>query len=87
MKRKQEKLYAEQKLRKKSRKMIYIVRKVGLEVLNEVYIQKGIIFSELRQARIEKKAFLFKIVLLGLVSTNLSDIFWAKAEILQKNTV
>lgn len=75
MKRKQEKLYAEQKLRKKSRKMIYIVRKVGLEVLNEVYIQKGIIFSELRQARIEKKAFLFKIVLLGLVSTNLSDIF------------
>lgn len=75
MKRKQEKLYAEQKLRKKSRKMIYIVRKVGLEVLNELYIQKGIIFSELRQARIEKKAFLFKIVLLGLVSTNLSDIF------------
>lgn len=37
-------------------------------------------FSELGQLGRKKKAFLFKIVLLGLVSTNLLNIFWAKAE-------
>lgn len=63
--------------------MTYIVRKVGLEVVNEVYIQKGIILLNLDKLG-RKKFLLFKIVLLGLISTNLLDILWEKAEILQK---
>lgn len=53
--------------------MTYIVRKVGLEVVNEVYIQKGIILLNFDKLG-RKKFLLFKIVLLGLISTNLLDI-------------
>lgn len=46
--------------------------KVGLEVVDEVYVQKRHYFSEPGHVR---KDVLFKIVILGLVSTNLLDIF------------
>lgn len=42
-KRKQEKIYAMKKT-PKTRKMLYIVRKDGLEALNELYIKRVMIF-------------------------------------------